>query len=400
MKLYVEDVVPEYFTVDIDKDLYKELKNFRISFTQKDQSYIDFFGGTLTGTIPIRFSEKDDNELMMEILHINKKYLEQDILKCEGFGKNLKTASNPVYVALFYVMHKFNTNKSLDQKTRIDAVTETFLIISYKMLCSIISYYFKYSTDINTARAAYERMSGHFLLKRLNSWQEVLEYRAKDVIEKPPGINYKKTLKFNAENVISVVPDIKNRLNDMIKNYYSVLTTVKDQNEKIGTSSLLVENEDGVNIKDCVNSRYNYISYLISIHKRPNDFIRFDVVDLVVSMFDSVNSKNLIQLCKYFSDGEIKETEKLIENTILKEIEIITKKGYVSDYIKDIIPISAILKGSLSSSRISDSALLKLRNEYMKNIKRLFKSNNNRFISVMSTAMMLYLFFRAVFNDK
>lgn len=400
MKLNIEDVMNEHFSVDIDEELYKQLKNFRLNFVQKDQSYIEFFGGSLTGVIPIRFSSKDDKELMEELLHINKDYLYQDIIKCRGVNKNFKTITNPIYITLLYIIHKFNTNKKIDQKTRIDAVTETYLIMGYKMLCSLLSHYFKYDLDISIAKAVYERLTGYFLLKQLNSWQDVMEYRAKDLIEKPPGVHYKRTLDFNIDTVSFVLSDLQSRLRDMVKNIYSVLIDVIEQNERINSSSLLIETEDGKGIRDSMNNQYEYINYLLENYKRPNEFIQLDIVDLVVTMFDNVKTKNIIMLCQYFSDGSVKNASKLIEDTILLEIKILAKKGYISEYKKDIIPIASALKGSLSSSRINDRDLSRLRNEYKTIIKKLFKNNNTRFLSIMTTAMMLYLFFRAVFNNK
>lgn len=400
MKLNIEDVMTEHITLEANEELYQKLKKFRLNFVQKDQSYIDFFGGTLTGTIPIRFSTKDDKELMEELLHINKDYLYEDILKCKGMNKNFRTISNPVYVTLFYIIHKFSINKSLNQNVRIDAVKETYLIMGYKMLCSLMSHYFKYDLDVSIAKAVYERLTGYFLLKQLNSWQEVMEYRAKDLIEKPPGIHYKRTLNFNIDTVTLVLSDLQSRLRDMIKNIYSVLIDVIEQNERITSSSLLVDTEEGKGIRDSINSQYEYIGYLIDSYKRPNEFIQLEIIDLITAMFDSVKAKNIIQLCQYFSDGSVKDADKLIEETILLEIKLLAKKGYISDYRKEIIPVASALKGSLSASRINDRDLTKLRNEYTKNIKKLFKNNNNRFLSVMSTAMMMYLFFRAVFNDK
>ena len=93
-----------------------------------------------------------------------------------------------------------------------------------------------------------------------------------------------------------VLSDLQGRLREIIKNIYAVLIIVIDKNERIGTSSLLMETEDGDGLKDTISNQATYVAYMRDVCNRPNEFINKEILDLTMSMCANVRNSDLNKL--------------------------------------------------------------------------------------------------------
>lgn len=398
MKLTIQDVLSQYITIKADEDLYNKLKQFRLMWAQKSDEYVEFLGNTLTGVQPIRFSTLDE-DIFYGILECDQNELQDEIYKADGIVKTFRIVSNSTHISLFYLMHLFCNSKYVNDKIRQEALKEIYYILAYKFLGSLMSHYFKYNLDPSLAKATYERLSNHFLLKKFNSWQQLLEYRANDVIK--GGIHYKRIVEFSDVRTMNLVlSDLQGRLREIIKNIYAVLITVIDKNERIGTSSLLMETEDGDGLKDTISNQATYVAYMRDVCNRPNEFINKEILDLTMSMCANVRNSDLNKLVSYMAHGNDRELPDLVEKIIITCLTIASQKGFISDYKKHIVQIATILKGTISSRNETNKELQQLKKQVNAYVIRAVKKSRMKVISSLSVIFIMYIFLRAIFNNK
>ena len=397
MSLKLKNVLEHYITVKPDKELYEKIKHFRLNWAQKSDMYVEFLGNGLTGVQPVRFSQQDEDMLYDFILGCNSKALQNDIYKCGGINKSFKVSSNATHIALTYIIHLFLIDKKLPEKTKIDAIKETYYVLAYKFLSSLLSHYFKYDLDVAIAKAVYERMTQHFLLKKLGTWQNVLEYRTMDVL--PKGIHFKRLQDVDADDFNRVISDLQGKIRELIKNTYLVLMEVIEQNEKVNSRSLLTETESGTGIRDGINMQREYINYILDIYKRPNEFINSQVLELTISLCSGCKTNQLSKILEYISSGKHKNIENILEETIVFCINIAAKKGFIADYKRNIAYITSKLRGYLTSSNINDPELREIKKNYDVIVKKGSTITKRSTLSALNTSTVLYIFLRAIFNS-
>ena len=329
----LQEVYDQYLKVKPDSNLLSNIKMFRIAWAQKNDEHIAYLGNSLIGSYRIIFSTLDENTFFEALLGLDYKEIQQELYNVKGIDKNMKTISNCFYLTCVYLMYLFTNSKYLSDKQRIEGVKEVFYVMSYKMLSSLNTHYFKYPIDESVAKAINERMTLKFLVKRFDNWQNVIDYKSEDVLKK--GIHENRISDMsNADDATRVISDIQTKYRDMYKNHFAVLLEVNQQNERITSSSLITKTEDGEGIKDIVNRPDNYINYLKSIINYPNSFINQDLVYIVMSLFKGVDEQQMFTFLKYLSQEEIKEKDWIVETTIISSLEYLISKKRTKDFVK------------------------------------------------------------------
>ena len=394
--------------ITYDKAFYIQLMKFRLGWVNKNPNYALFLGGNLLGNIPIRFSSADDDMFFIDILGVDESVMREDIYKLKGINKAWKVTSNPMYLTLVYLMHKYS-----DKPTDLlqAAITELYYIFAYKAFSSLVSYFFKFDADEGLARAVYERLSNRYLIKELGSWHKVFEHRARDVL--PGGLHWARVKNLNTDNSTRIIMDLQTRLRDIVKNIFRVLIEVRDNNEKIHSSSLIQTGEDNDSIREVINSPSRIIEYGNRIAGMPSDFINYKVVSFVNSIMSqhADNNEKFNALLKLISENiqQINEKHKKLNpnthDTFVGDIINITieynaRKGISNDYFGNVHSMLLNMKGFLSSSSVN--------NPLVKNIKYITSTYAQKVlnttvpwkVSNMTISVILYIFARAVIQNK
>ena len=390
----LQEVYDQYLKVKPDSNLLSNIKMFRIAWAQKNDEHIAYLGNSLIGSYRIIFSTLDENTFFEALLGLDYKEIQQELYNVKGIDKNMKTISNCFYLTCVYLMYLFTNSKYLSDKQRVEGVKEVFYVMSYKMLSSLNTHYFKYPIDESVAKAINERMTLKFLVKRFNNWQNVIDYKSEDVLKK--GIHENRISDMsNADDATRVISDIQTKYRDMYKNHFAVLLEVNQQNERITSSSLITKTEDGEGIKDIVNRPDNYINYLKSIINYPNSFINQDLVYIVMSLFKGVDEQQMFTFLKYLSQEEIKEKDWIVETTIISSLEYLISKKRTKDFVKYMYEILLILKSYYSSSNTRNQDNKKLKKILQDLVKKSVKRANGSVCSKLSIASIIYIFMRS-----
>lgn len=393
----LQEVFNQFLKAKPDNVLLNNIKMFRCGWAQKNDEHISYLGNSLIGSYRIIFSKLDESMYFEQILGMNFKDVEQELWKINGIDKNMKTISNCFYLTSVYLMHLFTNSKYLSEKARLDGVKEVFYIMSYKMLSSLNTHYFKYTITEAEANAVNERMTLKFLVKRFDNWQNVIDYKSLDVL--PKGIHQHRVRDMaTAEDATRIISDIQTKYRDMYKNHFAIMLEVKEANEKIVSSSLITKTEDGEGIKDLVSRPDNYIHYLKSIINVPNSFIMHDLVYIIVSVFKSIDEQQLFTFLQILSEEEIPEKDWIIETSIISSLEYLTTKKKTKDFIKYLYEILLILKSYYSSSNTKNQNNKKLKNILQKLVKKHIRRINNSMCNKLVIAVIVYLFLRSCYK--
>lgn len=398
----LNDVFDSYLAkIKYDESFYKKIKQYRLAWAQKGDIYIEFLGSNLTGVHPIRFSSLDDAKFFVDLINVDQTDLQQDLYKVTGINKDWNVTSNAMYLTLFYFMHQY-TNAKLPEKIKTDCIKELYYIFAYKAVSSLITEWFKYSTSPALAKAAYERLSNRFLIKRFGTWQNVFEYRAGDLLP-PKGLHYKRLISGTAEDAISVISDMQGRLRDNIKNYYAVLNDVKEKNEKINSSSIIgFDYEDGKEVfKDLPDRPDSYILYVRNIIGKTNDFIVDDLIHLMSVLSSNLDAAKFTAVLKYISsDPKIYSDPKndFIAISIQNTMAYTRSKGITGEYNKRTLEILKMMKGYWSSSSVKDADVKNIKKYLYDIASKAINSKTKSLISTISISILLYIFLRSLYK--
>jgi len=406
----------DYLLKDIkfDYDLFTQLRKFRLAWSTKNDEYISFLGSHLLGVHDISFSSIDDDNLLAIYNIDDLDFIQNDFYKVKGVIKSHKVASNVIYNLLMYTAHRFLTNKKLKEKDRISYAAEPCLIMQYKMFTSVYNHYFKYKVSENIAESVYNRLSHKFIIKQVNSWQDVFAKRTLDCISHN-GSNYKRLLRYTTDDALRVVIDIQTKIRSGIQTIYKVLIKVLEEGDIIESdqATFVGGEKEEKQIKDIETGQHKYINNLLHIAYNTNDFIDNNAVKVVDNMVSNVNKDLIIKFLKCMSDKDFidkygKEFSKILgkdikdpHSYVLREIMLIDIE-YLQRYdinINDKTKLPKMLimiKNYWSSSKVNNENMKKIK-AYLNSLATVCTKKKTKWlITSLVIAYVTYVFLRSM----
>lgn len=400
--LTLKDVFEEHLkNISFDRSLYKDLQRFRILWTQKSDIYIEFLGGNLTGVHPIRFSDADENMLFNNVIKADTPSLRYDLHRLPDIDKTRVVTSNVTYLTLYWLMHEFS-KKEDSLGIYPNDVIETYFIMAYKMISSLITHYFIYNVDVSMAKAVYERLSNRYLIKRFGTWQKVFEHRSKDVLKN--GLHYERILKGDADSATRAIADMQGRLRETIKNIYKVLVDVKEKNEKIHSSSTIESgDDDSDSIKAILNIHESYIHYVRDVYTRQTDFVNDDLIYLTKFTMKNLPEEQFVKTLHYLSSDVrvIPNSENdFIGLTIVTSIDYLRQNGITGEYNKHVTECLTRLKGYWTSSSVKNKDVIHIKKYLFNVVQKATGVKTSWVITSIVIGILLYIFLRALYKNK
>lgn len=400
MKKQILEVFEEHLKhIVFDKTFFNNIMKFRLNWVHKSLEHMDFLGSNLLGVNKVVFSALDEEMFFLELLKVDYNELKHDIHSLYDIDVNRKVSSNVMLLTLTYLMHKF-TNSKLLSKEKDNAVKEVYYIFAYKVLGSLIGHYFTYPLDRSLAIAVHEQLNDKFLIKRLSTWNEVLEYRAGDVLQ-PNGLHAKRIKQYKmTEDATRVVIDLQGRLRDMIKNIYVVIIDVKENNNKIVSTTLNEKDMEGdESLKSIVDRPDTYILYLKNIIYKQNDFIKSDLVHVVSNLLDMSTDKDLHNTLIYMSESYLtktKDIDYIIDKCIDLSIDYLSRNNVDKNYSKNLNKVLIMLRNYYAGSRVNSKDVETLKNMVKKIFVEATGKTNKTKVSNNRVGIIVYIFLRAM----
>ncbi len=382
--------------IRVNKELGLEFYNSQVRFISKGQEYIDFFGGNLVGVHVIKFTPNDEQNFY-DLFETNKEEVTYLVDKAPGINKNFIVSSDPFNLLNVYFTYRSLTSNYLNEKQRHEASMNLILLLNYKFITSIMNHFFRYPIDKATAEVIYNNLSFKFLLKQKGNWSNTLEYRAQEIIG-PDSIHKETLLKFNDDNkIIYLLNDSQGRLRDMIKNIYREYLRVKESGITYRkTTNIQLDEENGDSFKDKVHGLENYRNYLMKVVQNENDYIKEELIQIILDLVPAVTREGLISILEFTVDKHMQEkyiTEYLelvvsySYNQMLNDVNILHDN-------KDIGKFLILLKAYYQSSKNKEPDLLKIRDLGDDLIKHATDIKTRITITTLRTAHFLYTVLR------
>lgn len=382
-----------------DQKLAKLVNQFQVSFVNKNEDHMLFFGGSLTGVQVVRFTTTDKDSWFSEIIQADESYLQTELAKIPFLDPDWHVSTDVFNYSCLWLIHKFSTSPYLDDRTKHQAMIDAALVLHYRFLTSLLFRYFKYPAERSTAEATYARLSLKFMLKKHGSWYRTLEARCEDLIEE--GGLHDKTFKDFTDDlrIIYLVTDTQGRIRDMLKNIYATFKSIHDQGIRIKTTTSLVEHDGEQILKDRTKNLSNYTRYLHTVIIDKNSFIKNDLLQIIEKLMHTMNPKLFLKTLEWcsinYKHDNSRDVEHLIDETLIHSFNYLTENRTVLKDTTDLPGLLGRLRGVYMSSRSTDEDLLKIRRLGEKIIRNATGIKNENTISSIRTGLLLYLVLRA-----
>lgn len=397
---------PEFEGVKFDAKLMQRLYRFQISFLNKNEEHLAFFGSNLIGVHVVSWRTSDTLRFFHDVLQVDYQKLEKRVRTATTIVHEYAISGDILNLTLMYLIHRILTATGLKPKEQERGAYDTALIFFYRCIVIRQDEWFHFPADPKVAQAAYANLTNQFLIKKLGSWKAVMEYRAKELLADVEKPGHRRALMVfqNDLAVVYAISDSENRIRDMYKNYYSVFNDMHEQGTKIGSSSSTQVDLEGVEqLKEKVKSTEHYVNVIRQVIADRPDFLHYELISVVLDLNKNTSQRMLVATLSWLSDeynkpkhhAQIDEFIRLVivhSFHLLREFNLATYRDYPTILVQ--------LKNLYLSTRSSDADLIRIRKLGESLIKAANGRTNSSLAMATRTAVILYLTIRALTAGK
>lgn len=392
--------------VKIDAALAKKIYIYRGGIIAHHKEHMEFFGGNLLGTHRIYFKDAFYTEFFEGILNVPYDTVRHDLLKVTTINHDFIISSDPMNNTLMYLIHRFMRATHLDEKKRYNAALDLAMIFFYRCFCIIISDQFDFVANPKVANQAYANLSMKFLIKKLGTWNKVVEYRAKALVDKKESIHYRSLYSYDDDqDIVYAINDSQGRIKGIIKEYYSELMSVAEGGGEIGVAKALVKDQEGDNsLREKGKGAEHYIIYVRSILLDKHSFVRDEILEVVSRSNTNTSKRSTRDVLEWMSEASM-------EAKVFTEVDYFISKcltlcsHYIETQIptnrkKDLVFVAKTIKDLFLSTRSTDPDLLEVRDKGAKIIKKVLGKTSDSLIKATRTAVFVYISLLAIAGSR
>lgn len=388
----------------IDEKLAKSIIRYDVNFVTKNNEHVSFFGSALLGVHPVRFIDDDRHRWMDDILDVDEILIKDDVDKFFDSMKNHPSELDKVgmvgrdvfNLSCVFLCHKFHKS-NLPTKIKNEALTSILLILHYRLASSILAHFYPYPADPAIAKATYNALSKKFDIKVLGSWSKLFRKRCEDILSNT-GI-HKDTMKYMREDkaIVYVITDIQTRIRNSIKAQATIFYRIRDGGGKIISTSSMMETDDGLMVKDTKRDINQYTAYAHEVIPDSRNFIRRELLDVIMEVNPSANpalvNSSLVYISDQFDNRKNKYIRETMDACLLYSLNFIRTQRINTSDLKVVL---FRLKSMLTGARVNDATVLMLRKNGDKIVQAVLPKNTTAPVSPDRTAVLLYVIMRTL----
>lgn len=356
---------------------------------------VEWMGSNLLGTETIRFFTTDRDRFFDEVLEVDEDYL-TELLHGTDLNMAWNVTSDTFNLTVTYLVHLYLPLIEKDKKA-YEAIVELVSLLQFKFYSSIYSHFFKKPVDMPAAEGTYAALSLKFAIKQLGSWGAVLRERSEYFVSKESPHDSALRKFQETKYIIYFISDLNTRTKQTVKDYYSVLDSVRANNNRIGIQSAKVEIDGEAIIRDRVSAYTTARSYLLDSSTNVSSFYKNELVAVVLELVPKASASALRDLLTYTAQlpfgKEREKIERMMELTLEHAFEYVAVNRV---RFTDTGTLLTKMRALYMSSKTSDSRILELRETLEAYAKKNTHLRNNAALSAIRNALMLYFLLRAV----
>lgn len=395
------DVLEEHFKdVKFDKAFSDRVYKYQVAFLNRDAEHLAFFGSNLIGVHAIRFRVADTLKFYQDVCDIDYYGLEKALRTVTTIVQEYKISSDPLNLTIMYCIHKVLNSPKLSQTQRERAAYDLGLVFFYRCIAIRQSDYFHFPADPKVAQAAFAELSKKILIKNLGTWRAVMEYRAKDLIDKK-GLHYQNLVAFTDDSTIAyAISDSENRIRDLYKNYYKVFHKVNSEGNSIQVvSSTIIDGEGNEKLREKIKSTEQHISMLRQTILDKESFVRPELIKAIAEINSNSSYRminfTIVWLCESYADPKwCKEIDEWLQLVVVHSFHLLNEAS-IKD-TRDLPSVILTLKNLYLSTRSTDRDLESIRKTGDKFIKAANGKVNPSLSKATRTAIILYVALRSL----
>lgn len=382
-----------------NREFMHEIITLQTGFVNKNESHIEFFGGGLTGTQIVRWTDRDTDALFVDVLGIDSFQLEEPVHNLPDINTSFVISSDIFNITCVWLCHAVHVSTYLNDKEKHETKVAIMLYLHYKFITSILFNFFKYPANPETAQATYEELTQKFILKEMGSWGAALRYRAEEVVaEHSIWYDTIKTLDDDYA-VVRMLNDIQGRLKDMMKNIYKIFMDVHTRGTKIRSTSTVLEIDGETMVRDKTHGLEAYINYITRIFPDRSSFIRPELFEVVCKVVPTAPAHRLQEFLEWASDNymhmksnDMKEAVALIMDHAFEYMQ--ANHRQLTNHF-DIVNVLDKMRGTYTSSRASHDKLMEIKEKVEKLVRIGTPVKNDAMVSALRTGFCIYVIARA-----
>jgi len=385
--------------LELDPKLAKRLSHFKHAFINKNEDHINFFGGNLLGVEIVRYLQSDRDQWFSEVLDIDDVTLTEKLYSLDAINEEFKRTSDVVNLTSVWLLHALYNSKRLTASEKEKAMIDVAYMLQVKFITSIFAHYFKFPADKEIAQAVYESLSYKFALKRAGSWNALFIERSKDIIAHN-SIHFKTIKDFNDdEAILYMITDIQGRIREVVKKMYAVLIQMRDDKNRItSTSSVALTTDGEMILKDRQRNFSTYKRYIHEIIPDRTTFIRDEVVSVITDAMHTMSPKLFLDVLEHCSANYGKtnhaEIGELCDETLLHAFDWLSANKALLRNQADLGKLLTRLRSLYMASRMVDPTLLKMRDLADSIVEKSSTSKNKAMQAALRTGLQLYIVLR------
>lgn len=385
--------------VKFDQRLARGFYGAVISFMNKNQEHMEFFGGVLTGVQRVRFTSQEFNYVTDTLLKLDQQHLKRDFARAEAIVIERDIAGDLFNFILAYCAHRFWTSPLLSTTNRQKAARDVIMLSTCRSLAALMVKNFRYLVDINLATRVYDRMSRRFILKKVGSWKAYLEYRGDRVLDETyPHIQTMVTFG-DGQAVVNWAVDTHNRPKETLKEIYDILVVALSENDRMKQGSLITSDMEGEEvIVDKTGGTQALLDHLVRALPDEHTFIRHELLPLVLKVVRTAPPHLVEKTLKWLSDNALSAEGPAI-NTMLVDAAnmafLYIDANELDGSNTDLGKILISLRNMFMASRAGSDEIEALRTNGSVFVERATGNKNGQVVAAVRTAVFLYAWLRA-----
>lgn len=394
-------VIYDNATADLrfDNQLIKDIDRFTQQFIYKNDDHVNFFGSNLTGVYPVRFTTQDKNDWNIGILDLDETFVRKKIVALPYIKETWVRGTDVMNISCLYLVHRVQQMDQLNPKVKHKLCMDILLSLHFKLISSLMAWFFKYPVDPRIAEMTYANLSRKFAIKQYGSWYKVLEHRCQDILSS--NSIWKRTIElFNDDMAIqNMINDIQGRLRAMIKKIWVVMDQVREEDSKMLIVSGKVDLGDKVVVRDLIRDEQVYVRYLRDISVDKARFIKKDLINVIGNVMTTMPEHQLSQVLMKYSDLCIeadKDTLELGTEIMLHAFEHMKRDRTSASRNSNLASTLMKFRALYMASRNKEVKMLFMKDQAEKITASAITSKSPTVIASLRTGLLLYILLRSL----
>ena len=403
MRYTLKEAFDDIFAgIKFDNYLAKSLYTFRVKYMSANKDHMEFFGGNLLGVNIVRFKDSDVNNFFA-MFDLEYKEVVDQVRKVTTIDHSFKVGGDVFNLTVMYVIHRF-LNSSNSQTVKQKACYDTAMIFFCRCCAALICANFTYPADPKVAQLAYANLSQKYLIKRLGSWNKVLDYRTLALLNEKES-PHTKTLRFFDEDpkVQYAISDSQGRIREMFKGYYSEFMIVHQQGESLSIQKSFVTGAEGEDVlREKTTGPENYIYFIREIIPDRDTFIRADILQIISRNNSNTSLRAVTSTLEWLVDGSMDpKRHKQVDDFVCRVLVLMAhfmQYNIESNRQRDLVYVLSTLKNLFLSTRSVDPDLIKVREMGEKIVTESQGKMSSSLMMATRTAVIIYICARALIS--